>query len=230
MKLISLRWLSDPSPAGPGRDLHARPRPACRIALLGWRTSEVPVDAGVPVDVVHVISRALCRLGMVTFLHSPKHLDMQKTDSWHGASGGYECLLKASPLDKLRGYPDFLLLCTSEPSLVERLFDQTAFQWVLRSQVVFVSPHSIPPQSLQHSDIVLALEGRDADLSSTFRKKGITSMLLPGVDGDYVECVVFDNSAWIDLQERLKEECLVAGGDWGTLDGDNEFNDYLAGG
>lgn len=52
--------------------------------------------------------------------------------------------------------------------------------------------------------------------------KEIGGLLLPGVDGDFLEIAAFDEGLWRNLLEELEKECANVGVDW-SLVSEDEF-------
>lgn len=49
------------------------------------------------------------------------------------------------------------------------------------------------------------------DFADHFRGANVNGLLVPGVDGDFAELVVFDEDQWSALQESIFEECRNKG-------------------
>jgi hypothetical protein len=186
-------------------------------ALLGWVTDAKTVDAGVPQSVAALLSRALCRCVMLTFLWQP-HNGSSAAEPWKPSGKGNVKHLKPGLLERARGNPPFTLLATSDPAVAENLFYNEKFSWELRAQRVFFSPIEVLPDlDYRHVSTVFNWAS-NLDVVRHFRGTNVVGMLLPAVDGDFAELLVFDEVQWPSLQQALSQECAAQGIDFQIVD------------
>jgi hypothetical protein len=186
-------------------------------ALLGWVTDPKTVDAGVPQAVAMLLARALCRCVMLTFLWQP-HEGPPASEQWRPLGKGQVKHLKAGLLERVRGNPPFTLLATCDPADAENLFYNEKFSWELRAQRVFLSPiEALPDLDYRHVSTVFNWPPK-LDVMGHFQGTNVLGMLLPGVDGDFAELVVFDEGQRPALQQALSQECAARGVDFQLVD------------
>jgi hypothetical protein len=130
-------------------------------------------------------------------------------------------LLRPPGLKRIRRHA-FPLISTSAAEKGRSIFNAEPFVWEFGSQIVFLSAADAPPPAIQfdHVDRIFQAEllNRDRlDLPSN-----ITGLLLPAVDGDFVEVVAFDEQLWQTLLRDLDSECTKMGVRWSVVS-ENEF-------
>jgi hypothetical protein len=195
-------------------ELHASPSRSYSSALLGWRSHEHPIDAGVPSDLAAVFARALCEFGMTTFLHSGSAAAVEHDGSWHRTElDQIACVLKPPLWDRVRGRPILSFLRTARPSIVETMFDDGYYQWTEKNQIAFLSRTDTFPPRLDYRTVIKVLEAQAEDLS-WLAKLECPCLVLPAVDGDFVELIFFDEPSRRRLQETLEESCGNRGIEW----------------
>jgi hypothetical protein len=188
-------------------ELYAGSEPGMR-GLLGWITDTQAVDAGVPQDVAALLTGALCRCVTQTFLWQPDK-GQSLSDQWETIGEGQAKHLKAGLLDRVRGNPSFTLLATLNPAEAENLFYNEKFSWELRAQRVFLSPIDVLPDlDYRHVSTVFNWPA-NLDVRTHFQGTNVLGLLLPGVDGDFAELVVFDEVQWPSLQQALSQQCAA---------------------
>jgi hypothetical protein len=185
--------------------------------LLGWVCDAKTVDAGVPQAVATLLTRALCRCVMLTFLWRPDK-GPPAAEQWEPFGKGRVKHMKAGLVQRVRGNPPFTLLATCDPAEAENLFYNEKFSWELRAQRVFLSPMGVPPDlDYRHVGTVLNWPS-NLDLMQHFQETNVLGMLLPGLDGDFAELVVFDEGQWPSLQQALSQECAAREVDFQIVD------------
>ena len=191
--------------------LHVRPGEGAHVALVGWKTRRPSLDAGVPAEVGRLVARAICRVAQVTFLDSTI---LDADVAWQAVPGGARRLLPA-PLRAggpgARAYP---LTCTSDPQVAARLFADEEYQWVLRAQLAILSAPGTPPPAVDHPALRTVLQAHNAQLTEWAKTWSIPGLVLPGVDGDFVELVAFDEDFAARLHDALVAECREACVPW----------------
>ena len=152
-----------------------------------------------------------------TFLWQP-HKGPSAAEQWKPFGKGQVKYLKAGLLERVRGNPPFTLLATCDPAGAENLFYNEKFSWELRAQRVFLSPVDVLPDlDYRHVNTVFNWFS-NLDVTRHFQGTSVLGMLLPGVDGDFAELVVFDQDQWQSLQQGLSQECAAQGVDFQIVD------------
>ena len=175
-----------------------------------------PVDAGVPQAVADVLSRVLCQLGCVTFLSSLSQVDTESAD-WSQHAEGWTRVLRPAGRDWLRRKPAFPLVCTMTPHIAEQLFSVEQFAWELRSQLVLLFSATAPPPLVTYDQVCALFEGRVSNYQQLAAELKADGFIFPGVGGDFVEFVVFEEKVWKNLQETLSQECEAGEISWRTV-------------
>jgi len=196
------------SPKDPRWALRWRPGDAT-VGILGWMMSAAPVEGGVPATVARILAETLCRVARVTFIAASTK-GRPSSDDWVPVEEGWRCKLSPPTVRRLTGAPVFPLVCTTEPRLARALFEVPGFAWELRAQVVLLSPLEKPPPHVTYQDVQdlfgqVVLERRTARLGAD-----IVGLMLPGVDGDFVELISFAPDGWQRLRDRLSATCSQA--------------------
>ena len=212
-RLIELRFT--PEPRDPDWELRGGGAGA-RVGLLGWILDAPRVDDGVPERVARIVTRASCRWHLLTFLHRLA-VERGAPATWITIPGGWACVLEPPTIKRVLQKRAFPLLATSDPALAEELFRAESFSWELRGQMVLLSPGGSPPPSLSYVQLEDAFRRRWIDHARLGLPADILGLLLPGVDGDFVELVAFDEGLWRSLPEELAAECGNAGVGWSIV-------------
>ena len=197
-------------------ELYAGSAPGVR-GLLGWVSDAKTVDAGVPTAVAALLTQALCRCVTLTFLWQPG-MSKSLSESWQPVEKGRAKHLKAGLLDRVRGNPPFTLLATHDPAEAENLFYNDDFSWELRAQRVFLSPIDVLPDLDYRLVSTIFNWTSKLDVKAHFRGTNVSGLLLPGVDGDFAELVVFEDAQWPSLQQALAQECEARDFDFQIVD------------
>jgi hypothetical protein len=185
--------------------------------LLGWVSDAKTVDAGIPQAIATLLTRALCRCVMLTFLWQPDK-SSSPSEQWEPFGKGRAKHLKASLLERVRGNPPFTLLATYNPVEAENLFYNEKFSWEMRAQRVFLSPIDVLPDlDYRHVSTVFNWPA-NLDVTAHFQGTNVLGFLLPGVDGDFAELVVFDEVQWPSLQQALSQQCVALEIDFQIVD------------
>lgn len=204
------------NPHDPCWELYAGSAPGMK-GLLGWVTDTKAVDAGVPKAVAILLTRTLCRRVMLTFLWQPDQ-SPSPSKQWEPFGKGRVKQLKAGLLDRVRGNPPFTLLATYNPVEAQNLFYNEKFSWELQAQRVFLSPIDVLPDLDYHHVSKVFNWPSYLDVIKHFQETNVLGMLLPGVDGDFAELVIFDEVQWPSLQQALSQECAALDIDFQIVD------------
>ena len=188
-------------------ELYAGGTPGVR-GLLGWISDAKTVDAGVPAAVAALLTQALCRCVTLAFLWRADK-SQSLSEKWETFGKGRTKRLKAGILDRMRGNPPFTLLATHNPAEAEKLFYNDDFSWELRAQRVFLAPIDMLPDLDYRLVSTIFNWPSNLDAAAHLRGTGVIGLLLPGVDGDFAELVVFDDAQWPSLQQALLQECAA---------------------
>jgi hypothetical protein len=197
-------------------ELYAGSAPGVR-GLLEWVSDAKAVDAGVPKAVAALLTKALCRCVTLTFLwRAGKSKSI--SEQWEPSGKGRAKHLKAGFLDRVRGNPPFTLQATHDSAEAEKLFYTNDFSWELRTQRVFLSPIDVLPDLDYRLVNAIFNWPSDLDVAAHLNRTNVLGLLLPGVDGDFAELVVFDDAQWPSLQQALAQECEARDFDFQVVD------------
>lgn len=201
--------------------------------LLGWSHAAERVDAGVPEDVVTVISQALCRQARVSFLSSDLGGDLERLVAEHGKESytlqtvrEYEGIarLAARWFDKPAR---MAVVSSTDPHVVAYLFDDACFSWSLQGQMAFLSDPSSPAPDLRGVISKAWWRKYQAAPQEVIARYGLMGVLRPGVDGDVLG-ILFRSSADKDqFLAALQKEAKSSGMHLKMCD-ETEFMDSLA--
>jgi hypothetical protein len=191
--------------------LHVRPGDGAHVALVGWKTRRPAIEAGVPTEVARLVARAICREAQVTFLDSSS---VEAGVAWEPTASGWRRVAPA-PLRLGRGdVRAFPLTCTSDAKVAARLFTDDDFQWVLRAQMGLLGRLGGPPPAVDHGALRTVLQAHNASLTAWAETWSIPGLVLPGVDGDFLELVAFDDGFAARMHDALVAECSAARVPW----------------
>lgn len=178
------------------------------LAVLGWRVQPAPVDAGPPEEFVRVFSEALIRHARVSFF-APAPQRPWLLDRW---------------LSRSRGATR-VLIHTSDAGQLRQLFTNPELDWCLRATAAFLSPLDAPAPVLGIEDLERALAGR---AYADWRARGISGLVLPGVDGQVLGAYAADASLWRPWKDGLCAAARGRGIEWRDVSED-DFARALAG-
>jgi hypothetical protein len=152
--------------------------PSIPLKMVGWRVSPEPVDEGVPAEVRSVIAEALVALGTVAFLSSRRDLVESRTHTITAAS------IRERTRAVVSGAPARLELATTDdPGTVQALFEDPAYPWTMRGQVVLLG-RSLDPARIDWTFMEALLNDQWRQLTEQLISAGVEGVLRPGVDGD----------------------------------------------
>jgi hypothetical protein len=191
--------------------LHVRPGDGAHVALVGWKTRRPRIDEGVPAEVGRLVARAICREAQLTFLDSSS---CDAGVAWEPVDEGWRRVVPAPLRLGSGGARAFPLTCTADARVATRLFADDDFQWVLRAQLGLLGRLGAPPPAVDHAALRLVLQAHNASLTSWAEAWSIPGLVLPGVDGDFVELVAFDDGFATRLSDALVAECSAARVPW----------------
>lgn len=211
--VIELRFT--PEPRDPAWEL-AGTGAGARVGLLGWVLDAPRIDAGVPEKVARIVTRASCRQHLLIF-HHRLAIERAAPRTWTAVPGGWACVLEPPVIKRLLRKPGLPLVATSDPGRAEDLFNAEAFSWELRGQIVLLSPRGSPPPPLSYAQLDDARSRKRIDDARLGLPAAIEGLVLPGVDGDFVELLAFEERLWRTLPEALAEECANSGVAWSVV-------------
>ena len=186
-------------------------------ALLGWVTGTRTVDAGVPKPAAKLLTRSLCSRFTPTFFRFHDK-NPSRSPQWEPSGNDRTKRLKAGFLDKVRGNPTFTLLATNNPVEAENIFYDEKFCWELRAQRVFLSQINVLPD-LDYRHVCEVFNWpKHINVVSLLQNTKVLGLMLPGVDGDFVELFVFKETQWKSLQQALSQECAALNVDFQIVD------------
>jgi hypothetical protein len=137
--------------------------------------------------------------------------------TWTAVPGGWACVLEPPVIKRLLRKPGLPLVATSDPGRAEDLFNAEAFSWELRGQIVLLSPRGSPPPPLSYAQLDDARSRKRIDDARLGLPAAIEGLVLPGVDGDFVELIAFEERLWRTLPEALAGECAKSGVAWSVV-------------
>lgn len=170
----------------PALQLHVRPGAGACCALFGWDVSPPLIDEGPPAIAQAVFATALLRCGTLAFLAEP-----------------------VSHAGQLRRPPRPVLAATDRFDRALALFSSTA-SWGQQQQAGFVFARGALP-TLAPRLITAVLDARDASLSSLDLPEHVIALVLPAVDGDYLELVARSPSVREAMRDAVASECTLRG-------------------
>ncbi|MEN8179382.1 MAG: hypothetical protein ABFS39_12320 [Pseudomonadota bacterium] len=179
-------------PVNLGWDLRSTHAPNAVVGVIGWKNTEHAIDAGAPHVIVKLICNVLCRSGQVSFLNPESTIK-----------------LSPPPLERLKGRPSFAITTTTQSDTATRLFEITKFPWEQRSQIVILSAADSAPV-FDYSSLFELWSEPFPDLNMLAKGMQAYGFMFPGVDGDFAEIVMFDDSVWGRFRELLSDECRLA--------------------
>jgi hypothetical protein len=206
----ALHWQLGPLPPANGR-----------LTLLGWTQAPERPDAGVPVEVAHVLASALVSVARVTFPCSS--VNSVATTAWSPLEGDLIRVLGGKGIAgrivaKLTGTPaDIGLMSTRQPESAMRLFDDAGFPWSLQGQVVLLSEPGAPPPDISADALLELLEEDWTQRGAALGTVGVQGIMRPGVDGDVAGLLSLRDAFEQALLDALQRETQLAGLVWGLV-------------
>jgi hypothetical protein len=179
------------------------------VGLLGWVMDRAPVDAGVPTEVAGIVVRAVCRSQVLTFLY-PLAVQQAESSTWTRAPWGWACVLRPAAFQRALGKTTFPIIATSDPATARELFRADGFDWDLEGQIVLLSAAGSAPPSLDYDHLERLFGNAPLNRAATRLPKEFTGLLVPGVDGDFLELVTFDDAVSQVVSDAIALECADA--------------------
>jgi hypothetical protein len=218
--VVELRFTEQPH--DPCWQLHPSTLQAAQFGLLGWICTRAPIDAGVPDEVVSIVSDVLVRRCRVSFLDAATPT-AETTGTWNAVtSGTWACRLQSPRRQWLKPARRYDLTCSDHAQVVSQAFRSTTYAWERRCQVLLLSPRDSAPPPLTYRHIHGLSERTIVDVSELGMSTGVQGLLVPGVDGDFVEIILLDTHLWQLLLRDLEAESLSRGFRW-TVVREDEF-------
>lgn len=155
--------------------------------LWGWHQAPRAVDNGMPDEVANVLSRALCRCARISFLFSaPEEITATYQKEFYSIQPIREPGPFAPPIVRWwsGSPPRLVIVSSSDPNVVFRLFNDGYFSWVLQGQTAFLSSLSDPVPDFR--DVLSKAwqnKYQDAPLDA-INDYSLMGIMRPGVDGD----------------------------------------------
>lgn len=176
------------------------------VLLIGWISSQVPIDAGVPSEAMQVLSESLTRLAVVTFLGEPSTPARLAPNEWHQVPGGWAaCLTGTRSL--FSGRYALPLIATRDPGVARELFRSSSFDWNQQRQMALLSEPGRPPAV--RYDLVEQCLNRSS-IAGAIRALHLLGILYPAVDGDFAALVSSGSGFGGDFQKELRLACQTA--------------------
>jgi hypothetical protein len=176
------------------------------VLLIGWIANEMPVEAGVPMEAMQVLSACLTRLAVVTFLAETPASTQLAPNQWQNVRCGWAACLseKKSLFSSRRVLP---LIATQDSSVAQELFRSSAFDWNQQRQIALLSEPGRPPAV--DYDLVERFLNR-ASIADAIRDLSLLGVLYPAVDGDFAALVSSDAGFTDDFQRELRLACQTS--------------------
>ena len=180
--------------------------------LLDWRLDKLPVDSQVPVQVIELLTRALCCRSRATFFHlATTH---QRTNDWIPCDGGFCRTLRGYKPVWLTRHPDYPLFSTTDAQQAQKCFHAEPFDWQMQQQLVFLSAKDAKPPDVDYATVHRAFSAKEY---KNLARYGIDGLFYPGVDGDFAGFMVFDKAVWTRLLAELERQCKINGLQWALV-------------
>ena len=170
------------------------------VFLIGWITSEAPVEAGVPLQAMQLLSEALTRLAIVTFLSETAAAARLTPNQWHEAACGWLAILT--------GRQTLPVVATRDSHAAQELFHSGYFDWNQQSQLALLSEPGHPP-AIDYDLVKQCLDR--SSLAQVLRDRRLLGILYPAVDGDFAALISSDAALAEDFQAQLRLACETAG-------------------
>lgn len=201
------------------------------ILLIGWRLFPRSVDGDVPQQVASVIANALTSAVKVSF----PSVDLVGR---YGQNNGFPqtsvSALRSTGIAEgikflLSGTPRTISLFTTEDAAtLMHLFTDSAFAWHTQGQIALLWPANGNVPVLSREELLSLISDEWAQNTAELRQRGIVGAIRPGVDGDVLGVLVFDEQFAAVLMKTLEHEAHRAGIEWRVVTED-AFADLLSG-
>jgi hypothetical protein len=191
----------------PRLQLHVRPGRGAYCALFGWEAEPWPADDGPPELVEQVFATALVTCGTLAFLDVPA----QRTSktAWPSAHGDSWLPIKAALWDRVTCRKPPWVVATDAPARARTVFNGDV-NWCRQSQVGFLLQRGRFPR-LDRDLILKLLTRRYLELDAIDLPDGVVALVLPAVDGDYMEIVTLDAVQRDLIRDAVANECSHRG-------------------
>lgn len=183
-----------------------RATPEFSVFLIGWITKDIPVEAGVPLQAMQVLSESLTRLAVVTFLAKTPTSARLAPNQWHDVGGGWVAVLTRTSSVFSRRHP-LPLIATGDSGVAQELFRSSSFDWNQQAQMALLSEPGHPP-AIDYDLVEKCL--RRSSLTGVIRDLHLLGILYPAVDGDFAALVSSDAGFAEDFQRELRRACQAA--------------------
>jgi hypothetical protein len=195
-KLIGIRLT-----ANPRSDIWQVPAASAEfsVLLIGWITSETPIEAGVPLQAMQLLSECLTRLAVVTFLSEAAATARLAPNQWHEAACGWLAILT--------GRQTLPLFATRDSHVAQELFNSGYFSWNQQSQIALLTEPGHTP-AIDY-DLVEQCLNRSS-IGQVLRDRRLLGILYPAVDGDFAALISSDLAFAEDFQTQLRLACETA--------------------
>lgn len=173
------------------------------VLLIGWITSEIPVEAGVPLEAMRVLTESLTRLAVVTFLADTPTSPLLAPNRWHDIRGGWVAFLTGAR-SLFSGRHVLPMIATKDSVVALELFRSSAFDWNQQRQMALLSEPGHPP-AIDYNLVEQCLDR--SSIAEAIRDLRLLGILYPAVDGDFAALVSSDARFAEDFQKELKLAC-----------------------
>jgi hypothetical protein len=182
--------------------LHVRPGHSVRHAVFDWDVVPPPVDAGPPSAIAAVFAEALAETGRVAFVDTP--IVKLPEHAWH-AVGGDAWL----PLARRFREPRAALVATRDPARIRTMFSSIAI-WSQQNQAGFVLRDGALPM-LSRPQVERVITARDVAFDQLALPDEVRALVMPAVDGAYIEVAARDDRMFDHLRDEVAAACRARG-------------------
>ena len=187
------------TPPDPMLQCHTKPGGGAYGALYGWEMEPPPVDAGPPPLVEEVFAAALVQRGTLAFLAERETPSPQP--GWTVANEGSWLRIPPTLADRLRRRPPPWIFATSSADHARRMFSGSV-SWGQQHQVGFLlRPSRLPV--LGRRLVIDVLRARDLSITTLALPDDVIALVLPAVDGDFLEVVARNESTWEAIRTAI---------------------------
>ena len=155
---------------------------------------------------MQLLSEALTRLAIVTFLSETAAAARLAPNQWHEAACGWLAILT--------GRQTLPVVATRDSHAAQELFHSGYFDWNQQSQLALLSEPGHPP-AIDYDLVKQCLDR--SSLAQVLRDRRLLGILYPAVDGDFAALISSDAALAEDFQAQLRLACEPAQSNGGSL-------------
>lgn len=191
----------------PELQLHVRAGTGASALLFGWSREPEPIDGGVPAAVVDIFAHALARNGPVAFLHAA--VPAARDGVWQEVAGEQWLRLSPTLVQRVRGHRPVALVISRRAERLRELFSGDV-SWSQQLQAGLLLREGAAP-AISRAHIEALVTARDAAFSTLPVPAEAAALVLPAVDGDYIEMVASSAHVLASLRAAVATESTRRG-------------------